>query len=96
MAEVGRAGQDRTHLPHAKSPPSSAGALDAGFALRTELLLLFVQTTLKDTTGAGGAALLWVDFGVLAMDDTLNVGLSDDTFLTTSGYAGFGGGGPGY
>lgn len=28
----------------------SAGALDAGFSLRTELLLLFVQATLKDAT----------------------------------------------
>lgn len=96
MAEVGGAGEDRTHLPHAESPPSSAGAFDAGFPLRTELLLLFVQATLKDTTGAGGAALLGVSFGVLAVDDTLYLGLGDDTFLTASGYAGFDGAGPRY
>lgn len=33
-------------------------------------------------TGAGGAALLGVDFGVLAVDDTLHLRLSDDTFLS--------------
>lgn len=33
-------------------------------------------------TGAGGAALLGVDFGVLAVDDTLHLGLGDDTFLS--------------
>lgn len=96
MAEVGGAGKDRTHLPHAESPAPGAGALDAGFALWTELLSLFVQATLKDTTGAGGAALLGVDLGVLAVDDTLNLRLGDDAFLTAPGYAGFGGGGPGH
>lgn len=96
MAEVRGTGEDRTHLPHAESSSSSAGTLDAGFAFWTELLLLFIQTTFKDTTGAGGAALLWVDFGVLAVDDTLHLRLSDDTFLTASSCAGFGGAGPGY
>lgn len=96
MAEVVGAGKDRTHLPHAESPPSSAGTLYAGFAFWTELLLLFIQTTLEDTAGAGGAALLWVDFGILAVDDTLHLRLSDDTFLTASSYAGFGGAGPGH
>lgn len=33
-------------------------------------------------TGAGGAALLWVVFGVFAVDDTLNFCFSDDTFLS--------------
>lgn len=32
-------------------------------------------------TGAGGAALLRVDFGVLAVDDTLDLRLGDHTFL---------------
>lgn len=96
MAEVGRAGKDGTHLSHAQSPPSSARAPDAGFALWAELFLLFVQTTLKDTTGAGGAAFLWVDFGVFAVDDTLHFRLRDDTFLAASSYAGLGGGCPGH
>lgn len=94
VAEVGGAGQDRTHLPHAQSPASSARALDAGFALWTELLLLFVQSTLEDAAGAGGAALLGVDLGVLAVDDTLDLGLGDDSFLAASADAGFGGAGP--
>lgn len=33
-------------------------------------------------TGAGGAALLRVDFGVLAVDDTLDLRLGDHTFLS--------------
>lgn len=36
-------------------------------------------------TGAGGAALLGVDFGVLAVDDTPYLRLSDDTFLSQPG-----------
>lgn len=36
-------------------------------------------------TGAGGAALLRVDFGILAVDDTLHICLGDDTFLSQPG-----------
>lgn len=35
-----------------------------------------------ELTGAGGAALLGVDFGVLAVDDTLHLCLGDDAFLS--------------
>lgn len=90
MAEVGRAGEHRAHILHAQSPSSGAHALDAWFAFRTELLPLLIQSTLKDTAGAGGAALLWMDFRVLTVDDTLHLRLRDHTFLTASGYAGFG------
>lgn len=41
-----------------------------------------VYLTQSVLTGAGGAALLGVDFGVLAVDDTLHLRLSDDTFLS--------------
>lgn len=33
-------------------------------------------------TGTGGAALLGVDFGILAVDNTLHFRLSDHTFLS--------------
>lgn len=36
-------------------------------------------------TGAGGAALLRVGFGVLAVDDTLDFGFGDDAFLSQQG-----------
>lgn len=43
---------------------------------------LTVTQTESVLTGAGGAALLGVDFGVLAVDHTLYIRLSDDTFLS--------------
>ncbi len=48
----------------------------------TENLMWLIEFVL---TGAGGAALLGVDFGVLAVDDTLDLRLSDDTFLSQPG-----------
>ena len=41
-----------------------------------------VTQTGSGLTGAGGAALLRVDFGVLAVDDTLDLRLCDHTFLS--------------
>lgn len=95
VAKVGGAGEDRTHLPDAESPPSSASASNTRLPLGMELLSLFVQTTFEDTARARWTALLWVDLGVLAVDDTLHLCFSDDTFLTSPGDTRLRGAGPG-
>lgn len=94
MSEVAGTGKDWADLPHAQSTSSSTGAPDAGLSFWTELLLLFVQTALKDTAGAGGTAFLRVNLGIFAMNHTLDFGLCDDSFLAAASDAWFSGGGP--
>lgn len=94
VGEVAGTGQDWAHLPHAQSTASSAGAFDTGLPLRTELLLFFVQTTLEDTTGAGGAALFGVDLWVFTVNHTLHFSLCHHSLLTAPTDARFGGSGP--
>lgn len=60
-----------------------------------ELLSLFVQAALEDTARARWTALLWVDLGVLAVDNTRHFCFSDDTFLTSPGNTRLRGTGPG-
>lgn len=94
MSEVAGAGQHWTDLSHAQSTSTSTGAPDAGLPFWTELLLLFVQTTLEDTAGAGGAAFFGVNLGIFTMNYTLDVCLCDDSFLAAASDARLGGSGP--
>lgn len=61
-----------------------------------KLFPLFVQTALQDTARACWTALLGVNLGVPAVDDTLYFRFSYDTFLTAARDAGLDGAGPGH
>lgn len=89
-AEVLWAGQDRAEFTDTVQSASRAGTPDTMVTVWVEMFSFLVVVTEKLTARTQGTAfMLWLD-GVLAVDHTQYLCLSNNTFLTGLCHAGFG------